>query len=317
MVSRIRIRGIRSTRQRAGAVRAGLFLLLLLAPAAQADSYRQRRIGDAVFVHPERLAHVAENLARSYPDLLADLSRSLEWEYDRIPTIVLADDRDEFEEWAGTEYFSAFAVPDRELIVLDPSRMADAAAMDATLKHELCHLLLSRHIDRDRLPRWLNEGVAQWTSDGLSELLVSQERISLPAAASSGRIFALSALETRFPHTGNGLALAYVQSRSVVDFIVRTYGRDGLLDLLDALRAGDAPGEAIRYALGISQAELEDAWRKSLGETPAWLLFLATYLYEILFVAAALATVYGFVRLRLRQRRYGEWEDEEEWDRED
>lgn len=313
-------RGIRLS-ERTGAFRAGLFLfpMLLLASVASGDDpFLERRIGDAVFVHTERFSETAEALARAYPALLAELYRSIGWEYDRVPDIVLADTRERFEAWAGTEYFSAFAVPDRELIVLDPGRMADFAALEATLKHELCHLLLHRHIDRERLPRWLDEGVAQWTSDGLSELLIRQDAISLPSLLSAGRLFDLSALAERFPHSRSGLALAYAQSRSVVDFIVRDFGREGLLDLLEALKAGREPEDAARAALGLSLTELEARWRESLGKTSAWLLFLAANLYEFTFVAGALATVFGFVRLRLRQRRYAEWEAEnEEWEDEE
>jgi hypothetical protein len=284
--------------------------LLPLFPSAAA--HQQRRIGEAVFVFPDRLSQAAETLAEVYPELRKELSRSLNWGYDRIPTIVLADQRDQFEKWAGTTLFSAFAVADRDLIVLDHSRMSDAAALHATLKHELCHLMLGRHIGRGRLPRWLNEGVAQWSSDGLSELLVRQDTISLPAALSAGRLFDLSALADRFPGSRQGLALAYSQSRSVVDFLVREYGREGLLALLNGLKAGMALDAAARSALGRSMAQVEADWRDSLGRDPAWLLFLARHLYELLFVAAALSTIYGFIRLRLRQKRYAEALDDED-----
>lgn len=265
-----------------------------------------------MFVFPPRLTEAAQNLGEVFPELGRELRRSLGWEYDRTPTIVLFEDRGRFEEWAGTPFFSAFAVPDRELIVLDHGRLSDPAALRATFKHELCHLLLGRHIDRDRLPRWLDEGVAQWSSDGLSELLVSRDRVSLPAAAASGRLFALSTLADGFPNTRSGLALAYAQSRSVVDYLVREYGRQGLLELLNALKAGEAPKAAVQTALGISLGQLEADWKKSLEDPPAWLLFLARYLYEFIFVGAAMVTVYGFIRLRLRQKRYAEGLDEED-----
>lgn len=265
-----------------------------------------------MFAFPESISAAAESLGAAYPDLRAELQRSLGWEYDRTPTIVLQNDRDQFEDWAGTPYFSAFAVAERELIVLDHTRLTDPTALRATLKHELCHLLLGRHIPRDRLPRWLNEGVAQWSSDGLSELLAHQEQVSLPAAAASGRLFSLSALSDGFPNSRSGLALAYAQSRSVVDYLVREYGREGLLALLNALKAGDPLPAAVQTALGISPSQLEAGWKESLADTPAWLLFLAQYLYELIFVGAALATVYGFIRLRLRQKRYAAGLDEED-----
>jgi hypothetical protein len=45
--------------------------------------------------------------------------------------------------------------------------------LTVTLKHELCHLFLHYLIGGGELPRWFNEGIAQWTSGGIAELMFS------------------------------------------------------------------------------------------------------------------------------------------------
>jgi len=57
-------------------------------------------------------------------------------------------------------------------IVIDSSRMnVNPFTLSVTAKHELAHLLLHHKINRTHLPRWLDEGFAQWASDGISEII--------------------------------------------------------------------------------------------------------------------------------------------------
>jgi hypothetical protein len=46
-----------------------------------------------------------------------------------------------------------------------------------------------------------------------------------------------------------------------------------------------------------------------------WFTYLSIHLYEILFVTAALLTVFGFIRKMVRRRAYSMQEDEAEEDR--
>jgi hypothetical protein len=74
---------------------------------------------------------------------------------------------------------------------------------------------------------------------------------------------------------------------------------------------GDALEEAVRKSLLISLDELEKRWRSSLAEKTWWLSYLGDNLYEILFLFAALITVYGFLRILKKKREYKD-EDEED-----
>ena len=205
-------------------------------------------------------------------------------------------------------------MPEKNLIVIDYSRMnIHPFTLSITLKHELCHLLLHQHISREKLPKWLDEGICQWVSDGIGELFVNQNISGLDAAILSGRIIPFKKLTDYFPQEKASLMLAYEQSKSVVGYIERQYGNSAILNLLEHLKNGATVEEAVKESLGISFERLEMQWLDYLESTPRWLVFLAHNIYGILFFLAAVLTFLGFIRLlRRRKRVYEQWKEEDE-----
>jgi len=172
-----------------------------------------------------------------------------------------------------------------------------------TFKHEICHLLLHQHIRSDLLPRWLDEGIAQWASDGAGDILLDHKRSVLNRVALRGRFIPLRALASGFPRKDQDLMLAYEESRGFVDHLIGRSGPDGILALLQYLKQGAAPEDALVKAYGVSMSELEREWHQSLRNRMTWLTYLSYHLYDILFLVAALMTVYGFIRIMIRKRR--------------
>ncbi|MGE0087747.1 MAG: hypothetical protein AB7S75_25325, partial [Desulfococcaceae bacterium] len=134
----------------------------------------------------------------------------------------------------------------------------------------------------------------------------------LRTALLSGNIIALRELETRFPHDRNGLVLAYETGKSFTEFIVREFGKDALFDILDNLKNGDDTETAVQNALSLSLAEAEKQWHRHLRKTGTWFIWLSVHMYEILFLLAALVTVYGFFRMLIKQRTYTDGDEEDE-----
>ena len=263
-------------------------------------------------VHDPALKPRAVQIAEMSPAIIRSLENKLGLPFNLLPTVVPAPGRAAFRQMGGREWFTAFAVPRRQLVVLDLSRLDQRSGdLYATLKHEYAHLLLHQAIDRQRLPRWLDEGVAQWASDGLSEYLPAVQRSLLPQAASAGRLFYLEELRVRFPDDAQGLQLAYEQSRSFVNYLVRRFGDDALRGLLQSLAAGAAPWEAFEEALGAGLETTEDEWRAGLHSPGSWMASLAGHVYGLLFFLAAVATVLAYLRFRHRKRNYREGEDDD------
>ncbi|UCF91698.1 MAG: hypothetical protein JSW39_26070 [Desulfobacterales bacterium] len=269
------------------------------------------RTAEVVVVFEEPLQNAALEVTRIYKVLKAELEKTLGWELNIRPEIVLVKERETFLRMARRPYFVALAVPAQNLVVIDYSKMnVHPFTLSTTLKHELCHLLLHHHIGGESLPRWLDEGISQWLSDGVAEIIRGRSRSALQAAILSGQHLDVQKMSRRFPDDQRSLELAYEQSKSLVEYIRREYGQAGLLNILAGLKDGVGLDGAIRNSLSTSLAELEAEWLNHLKKRTTWFSYLATNLYAILFFLAALMTIVAFIRRLNRKRNYEDEEDD-------
>jgi len=263
-----------------------------------------------VLFHPD-LRAAAFEMAEVYPYLSANLEHTFGWNFNLKPSILLIKDGEAFRQMAESPLTVAFAVPARNLIVIDHSRMhLNPFTLEVILKHELCHLLLHHHVREVALPRWLDEGVCQWASDGIADIILSQKRSSLNRATLQRSLIPLNALENDFPRDDASLVLAYEQSKSVVTYIVHKFGKEGVLSVLNGMRQGEPLDTAILNELSISLAELEEKWRHTLRQRVTWFTYVIYNIYEILFVLGALITVFAFIKVFIRKKAYMKDESE-------
>jgi hypothetical protein len=263
-----------------------------------------------VFEKPLMLA--AREVVRIYPTAKKELENLFGWRFNIRPQVILVKDNQNFKKMTRNDLFVAFAVADKNLVVIDYSRMnVRPFTLGVTLKHELCHLLLHHQIRNSNLPRWLNEGVCQWVSDGIGEIYPDKSRSALDAAIISGRMLPLQGLTDNFPGNAASLMLAYEQSKSVVAYIERKYGKGTIMDILYHLKNGDSIETACMKSLSVTADQMEKEWLDQLARTPRWMVFFANNLYGILFFLAALLTFFGFIRLIKRKKAYRDWEDDE------
>jgi hypothetical protein len=291
-----------------------LVIALLLLPSVPAAQQLALQDPNIVVIYDPPLDSAAGEIIRIYPEIKLELEELFNWGLGIRPQVLLVGDTQAFQKITHNTLFVAFAVPEKNLIVIDYSRMnIHPFTLSITLKHELCHLLLHQHIRRENLPKWLDEGICQWVSDGIGELFVNRNLSGLDAAVMSGRIIPFKKLTNYFPRDKASLMLAYEQSKSVIGFIDRQYGNSAILNLLEHLKNSDTVEEAVMDSLGISIDRLEKEWLDYLESTPRWLVFLANNIYGILFFLAAVLTFLGFIRLlRRRKRVYEQWEEEDE-----
>lgn len=260
---------------------------------------------EAMVLFEEGLGEVAKDVVDLQLRLKVELEESLGWKLNVRPTILLVRDRERFERMAGSRHVVAYAIPQRNLIVIDYSKMNTRPfSLRAVLKHELCHLLLHRHIEGGNLPKWLDEGVSQWVSEGIAEIIMDEKRSALNEAILSGNYIGLDALRDRFPEERRSLILAYEESQSFVDFITSQFGRNAILDILARLKQGKSVEMAVQESLSVPLDELEGRWHRYLEKRTTWFTYLTRNLYVILFFLAALITIWGFIRVLMKKRRY-------------
>jgi hypothetical protein len=146
--------------------------------------------------------------------------------------------------------------------LIEPSAVGDSW-VNVVIPHELTHLVFNTAVRNPYHfpPRWLNEGLAVYLSEGYTP----SWRDAVQQAVSQGSLLSLAGLTGQFPTSADGFYLAYGESVSAIDFFVRTYGKDHLVELIRSYAAGRTDDEAFTAAIGVNVAGFEAAWLASLG----------------------------------------------------
>jgi len=274
-----------------------LFLFLILLNPLPAEN-KVLQTEEVIVIFEEHQVGAAEEVAKVYPSVKSELAETLGWGVDFRPTVLLDRGGETIKRNTGSDIFVAYAVPERNLIVLDTSRVyAKPFSLESTLKHELCHLIIHRNIER--LPRWLDEGVCQWASGGIAEFTTEDGKRALQNATVSGRLIGIREL-VRFPT--EDIILAYEESKSIVEYIEKEFGKQGVLRILAYLKEGYSLDDSLQKGISVTTLELDEKWQKYLKKRRGWFPYLSRNLYEILFFIAALITVYGFMRMLKKKK---------------
>ncbi len=151
----------------------------------------------------------------------------------------------------------------RTMFALITPDQIDASWVATVVPHELTHLVFDTAVKNPYHfpPRWLNEGLAVYLSEGYGD----SWRSAVRDAVSAGSIIPLDGLTAQFPTTSERFYLAYGESVSAVDFVVRTFGRPALVALIRSYASGVTDDEAFKAALGVDVAGFEARWYADLG----------------------------------------------------
>jgi hypothetical protein len=155
----------------------------------------------------------------------------------------------------------------RTLFALITPGEINAPWVGVVVPHELVHLVFDTAASNPYHfpPRWLNEGLAVYQSQGYD----ASDRALVGAAADDRSLIPLSGLRGQFPTSARQFFLAYAESVSAVDFLIRTHGEDALVSLISSYAEGRTDDEAFSAAIGMDTAAFDAAWLADLGaETP-------------------------------------------------
>jgi hypothetical protein len=125
-----------------------------------------------------------------------------------------------------------------------------------TVAHEYGHVAVRQLSHGRNVPTWFNEGIATSVEGGYDGYL---ERVR--AAANANALLSMDEM-LEWNVDGERAFLAYSQADSIIDYIVATWGREAVLNILRQIGNDVDPGDAFRRVLGISQQELWRRWAK-------------------------------------------------------
>lgn len=289
-----------------------IILLMLIVPFTLSAEETGILENELLAIRYDRsLYKVAVTVQKIYPSVKSEIEATFGADIDFRPTVQLIKSEKRFQDSVIKGPVVAVAISAENRIVIDNSKMKTYPfSLAVTLKHELCHLFLHNYVGDGTLPRWLNEGISQWASDGIAEIMIVENRNVLKEAILSRRLLPLSSLQRGFPQDEKLMNLAYEESKSIVEYIVKEYGKEGIITILNGLRKGDSPARAVEDSLSVSVVELEDDWHDYLRTRNTWLIYVSSHIYQFLFAFTAIILVYGFIKFQIRKNHYKDDEDE-------
>ncbi len=193
---------------------------------------------------------------------------------DSVPvgvTVLLAPDENAFRLASGgrpPEWSAGVAIPALNRIVLPAYASDRARGTDRwrVVRHEWAHIALHQSLPGLRIPRWFDEGYAQWVSGwNRSEAWRLRLRLAL------GRTPPLDSLTFRFPVARAMAQDAYLLSATTVEYLVEASGEEALTLFIERWREVGRFDTALREIYGVQTAQLEEDWRAWLKKRYGWL----------------------------------------------
>ena len=143
--------------------------------------------------------------------------------------------------------------------------LATDPTIEGIASHEVTHVLVDDAAGRAYtiLPAWLNEGLAEFGNVAPSESYDN----ALLYGIYTRRVKPLAYL-TRFAGDPDDVVISYGQSRSVVSYLINTYGETMMAELMAQLDHTFSLDQAMKQVYGFDQDGLDTEWRTRMGLRP-------------------------------------------------
>lgn len=198
---------------------------------------------------------------------------------DSLPTgvhAVLAHSPAAFDEATGgvvPEWRAGVAIPSLDMLVMPTGEGVRVVAGEGlrTLRHEWAHLGLHQHLGELRVPRWFNEGYAQWASGGFDAMGAWRLRVMIALR----RTPAMDSLALSWPSGREEARTAYLLAASAVTYLLEAGGERGLALFLDRWRERRSFESAFRETFGVTTGQFEEDWKRHVRSRYGWLFMLS------------------------------------------
>lgn len=247
---------------------------------------------------------------RPLPGIPADLPGDVQ--------AVLAHSPAAFDELTGgvvPEWRAGVAIPSWNMLVMPTGegvRVVDGEGL-RTLRHEWAHLGLSAYLGDLRIPRWFNEGYAQWASGGFDATEAWRLRVLMAA----GRAPVMDSLDLRWPSGREDARSAYLLAASALTYLLESGGEPGLRIFLDRWRTDRSFDSAFRDTFGLTTSQFEEDWKRHVRRRYGWLFVLSrSSVFWLLLALVLLFMVRGrqrYNREKLARMRATELPDSPAW----
>jgi|GEM_PF-2967139 len=157
-----------------------------------------------------------------------------------------------------------------------------------TLVHELTHLATRQLAGNAyaRIPTWLSEGISVYAEGPLS----SDRRALIDSAKWDRTLFSVNALSSPFPSVESMARLAYAQSYSFVEFLIKNGGSNKLQQMLALIKQGTNIDDALMDIYGFNMEGMTMKWFKSIGAPQGGFVIRPMYIITATVLLAAMVS---------------------------
>ncbi|MBL9004792.1 MAG: tetratricopeptide repeat protein [Myxococcales bacterium] len=133
--------------------------------------------------------------------------------------------------------------------------------------HELSHVFAIQ-LSKSRVPRWFTEGLSEWETTQAHPEWVRRTHAELYAALRDGTLLSIADINSGFTRAQDvaHIVIAYHEAAVAIDFLIRRFGFDKIVDALQAFGAGKRTPEVLVRISGMSIPDLDRAFRADLAE---------------------------------------------------
>ena len=207
------------------------------------------------------------------------------------------------------DWVSGVAYHKLSLIILKSPRAVRGTHYDLrkTFIHEISHVLLgSGFRNGERIPRWLNEGIAMYESREWSFTRVS----TITQAVLTDSLLPLPEITHRFPRTRREAELAYCQSFYLISFLITNYGKEKFHHFIRYYSRERMLEDTLLKVYGMNVRQLERKWHSYLKMRFSWIPLITST--STLWFIITLIFICSYIRKKRKaSMTLQQWEKEE------
>jgi hypothetical protein len=265
------------------------------------------------FFFTEKNRSIVETLARESDPIAVRIGLDLGVAIQERITVYIAEEGD-FHELQPQHYslpgwVSGVAYRTLSLIILkSPAEMSGAGYdLKKTFVHELSHVLLGSAFKKDeKIPQWLNEGVAMYESREWNFSRVT----TMTQAVLTDALLPLSQITSGFPGERRKVELAYCQSFYLISFMITEYGKGKFHEFIHYYSKSKILDDALLKIYAVNLDQMEEKWHSYLKMRFSWIPILCST--GILWFLMSLIFICSYIRKKRTARMtIQRWEKEE------
>ena len=218
---------------------------------------------------PEGFIDQLTEKSEYYYDKIADdlgFRRFDFWLWDNRARIYIHDDAGAYQAATNQPAWSSGCAIIKEKII--HSFPYAQGFFETTLPHEMGHIIFREFVgfDNPAVLTWLDEGVASYQEDRI----YSMAHQVVMDAASANKLINLESLARMDPHSlsdNTSVLLFYSEAVSIVDYLVKEFGKDNFILFCQNLRDKQDLERALSYVYPFKNIqEMGQAWQKNLSK---------------------------------------------------